>query len=81
MVLFLKRATNADMREKLLKALYLLLFYEKNNRSLWGEENEGEHWIAITELAEQITATMTYEGSWFVIMHGKHLSKLLGIKF
>lgn len=53
----------------------------KNNRSLGGEENEGEHWIAITELAEQITAIMIYEGSWFVIMHGKYLSKLLGIKF
>lgn len=53
----------------------------KNNRSWGGEENEGEHWIAITEPAEQTTATMTYEGSWFVIMHGKYLSKLLGIKF
>lgn len=53
----------------------------KNNRSLGGKENEGEHWIAITELAEQITAIMIYEGSWFVIMHGKYLSQLLGIKF
>lgn len=44
MVLFLKRAKNADMREKILKAFYLLLFFFlKNNRSLGEEENEGEH--------------------------------------
>lgn len=42
-VLFLARAKNADMREELLKASYLLLFYQKNNRILGGEENEGEH--------------------------------------